>query len=134
MSAKVEKNTFRVGPWTMKPKEFESFVKVTESNRPNAMVYGRIFYIIDVLGKNYTFRGTMIADPRFTKGHILYPYRPWDIIPKDVPNKTHYRVYIYEETDYHTWVTQNKALFDKHISEGTLFIKPTDPILTYHTE
>jgi len=130
----ASKNNFSSGPWTMKPKDILNFRIVTNENRKIAVIAGRIMYIIDSVGNHHVFRGTMTIDPRFDRGHILYPYRPWDSVPKECMNKTHFKVYINENMDYNEWADKNKRLIDKYIEEKSLYIKPEDPILTYFRE
>lgn len=124
MGKKVTKN-YSFAPWNMSKKEFDSFVLVTKDNRKQAIVYGRILYIISGL----TFRGSITIDPPFEKGWIHYPFKPWMN-----SRQSHYRVFINDNTDYNQYVTSNKALIDKFIEEKSLYLKPTDPILTFKKE
>lgn len=102
---------------------------ITQDNRKNAIVVGRILYIIEPLGLNYTFRGSMSIDPCFTQGWIKYPYKPWQ---QGYPN--HFRVYMNANMDYNVWAAENKILIDNYIENKVLYLKPTDPILTYYKE
>ena len=124
MEPKVKKN-YSFSPWNMSRKEKDSFVLVTPENRQHAIVYGRILYVISGL----LYRGCITVDPCFEKGWIHYPFKPW--MSKTM---THCRVYISENMDYNQYVTTNKALIDKYIEEKSLYLKPTDPILTYKKE
>lgn len=124
MEKKV-KNSYSFGPWTMKQAEKDSFVQVTFENRPQAIVYGRILYIISGL----TFRGSFSVDPNFEKGWIHYPFKPW--MSK---TQTHYKVFISEETEQHVYAMNYKKLIDSFIEEKSLYLKPSDPILTYRKE
>jgi hypothetical protein len=129
--AAANKNSFSAGPWPMKPKEAEKFRLVTPENRKQAIVYGRILYIIEQIGTHFIFKGTMTADPRFTKGKVKYPFKPWETAKTGL---SHFDVYIDEDQNYEKWVQSNKTLIDKFISEKVLYINPSDKILTYTQE
>lgn len=126
---KRQTSNFSVAPWYLKGKHIESFSKVTEFNRKQAIVQGRIFYVIEPIGSKWMFRGTLTIDPCFTKGSWRYPFMPWQ------KNKTtHFKVYFPENLDYNFWWKETKALLDKFIAEGNLYINPADPILTYYKD
>jgi hypothetical protein len=127
MSNKNKAN-YGAGPWPINRSLIEGFIKVTESNRKQAVVYGRILYIIDPSGSNYIFRGTMSVDPYFDRGWHHYPWKPWQ-------GKTgHFRVFMTNGVPYDEWKDANKKLINTYIAEGSLYIKQSDPILTYIKE
>jgi hypothetical protein len=127
--ANKNKTNYGAGPWPMKRSLIEDFILVTPDNRKQAVIIGRILYIIAPSGSNYTFRGTMSIDPCFTKGWILFPCKPWE-----TPNTGHRRVYIPAGFDYEEWKDTNKRLIDGYIESKELYIRQTDPILTYLKE
>lgn len=120
-------NTFAKGPWHLKKDEIHRFVKVTEQGRKNAIKYGRILYIID---SGSLFRGTLSVDPCFTKGYWKYPWKPWE----KSNGQTHYRTFFPEDMDLDLYKRTNKTLIDAFIASNSLYINPTDPILTYFKE
>lgn len=121
-----KKLNYSFGPWPMPRTRMKDFIAVTEANRKMAVVIGRIFYIIEKTGKTFLFRGSFSIDPCFTKGEVHYPFKPWIR-----SNETHYKIIMPDNLDYNKWATDNKALIDKYIAENTLYLNPSDPILTY---
>lgn len=126
---KKQKNTFGSGPWIMKKVAMEHFIAVTEGNRKQARVAGRIFYVIEKSGHQFVFCGTFSIDPPFTQGWWHVPFKPW---MKGFPG--HFRVYMNSNVDYNTWVAENKYMLDKFITEKKLYINTRDPILTFKQE
>ena len=127
--AKQNVNNYNIGPWEMKRTLIVDFRLITPDNRKNAIVTGRILYIIEPNGLNFTFRGTMSIDPCFVQGWFKYPLKPWQ---SGYPSHT--RVYMNANMDYNVWASENKILIDRYINEKVLYLKPTDPILTYYKE
>lgn len=124
----MAKNNFGAGPWDLKKGDIDRFILVTEQNRKNAIVQGRILYFID---RQKTFLGTILIAPCLTKGWWWYPHMPWAIIPNDVQNKTHYRVYLDAGQDYENWASSYKFLIDQGILKQNLYICPEDKILQF---
>jgi hypothetical protein len=124
----MAKNNFSAGPWELKKGDIDNFVLVTEVNRKNAIVQGRILYFID---RRKTFNGTILIAPCLTKGYWRYPHYPWAIIPNDVQNKTHYRVYVDKGEDYNEWILTYKTLIANGIKNQSLYINPKDNILQF---
>lgn len=131
--AKAKKNSFREGPWKLAKGQIDSFIKVTNLARKNAVVQGRILYHIEQVGKEYTFNGVTLITPCFSKGYYWYPYMPWIHVPSGVPSRTHWRVYI-DDTDREQWIATFKHLIDTGIEKGNLYINPKDPILKFYKE
>lgn len=125
----VKKKTFAEGPWTIKKAEVDTFAKVTESNRKQAIVIGRILYIIAKDGNVYTYCGAMTIDPCLLKGWWKWPFLPF--VNKSL---SHFKVYVDSDKSRDDWAAEYKGLIDKYINEGTLYIKREDPILTYIKE
>jgi len=127
--AAPKKKTLAEGPWTMKKAEVDTFARVTESNRKQAVVIGRILYIISKEGNVYTYGGCMTIDPCLLKGWWKWPWLPF------VNQRTsHFRVFIESDMSRDDWAADYKALLDMHIEKEQLYIKREDPILTYIKE
>lgn len=127
--APPKKKTFAEGPWTIKKAEVDTFAKVTEDNRKQAIVIGRILYIIAKDGNVYTYCGAMTIDPCLLKG-----WWKWPFLPFVNQSKSHFRVFVESDMSRDDWAVEYKGLIDKYINEGTLYIKREDPILTYIKE
>jgi hypothetical protein len=125
--ANKDKTNYAKGPWTMKKSMIADFILVTPDNRENAIVLGRVLYVISPNGLNYMYRGAMSIDPCIEKGWILYPKKPWE-------GTGHYRVFFPQDMDYDEWKDTYKKLLDNYIANKELYIKTTDPILTYLKE
>lgn len=111
----------------MSRKQFSEFIPVTELNRKNAIVQGRIIYVISEMGKVITYRGFKVIDPCFDKGRWRIDHLPF---AKNVPGKA-FETYIFTGVDRNDWAKDWKAIIDKGIKEKELFIKPSDPIIQY---
>jgi predicted metalloenzyme YecM len=120
---------YNKGPWDFKKNGINEFIAVNELNRKNAIVLGRILYVITLNGSTNQFRGTFSIDPRFTKGWWKYPAKPWE---NNFPG--HARVFMPEDMEYEHWKASNNDLITKFINEKSLYIKQTDPILKYFKE
>lgn len=131
MAPTKKTNNYNVAPWEMKRDALKDFVLITDLNRKNAIVVGRIYYNIELAGSKHIFGGAGVVRPRLKKGEWLWPHYPWSIIPNNVQNKTHFNVFYDKEEDYDEW----NNFFDTFISSGiekkTLYINPKDPILTF---
>lgn len=123
-----KKKSFGAGPWTMKDKEFQKFIPVTSLNRSSVITLGRILYVIERVGRISIFRGTLTIDPCFTEGKWRYPWKPWQ---KKTGSNSHFSTYFEKGVDYDEWFNSNKAIIDKFINNGQLYINPSDPILVY---
>ena len=121
----VKKNSFLAGSWALKKNEINDFTKVTADNRKQAIVQGRIMYVI----KMDSYSGFFTIDPCFTKGWWKIPFAPF--FKKDVK---HYRVYFNNDIPRVKWAKDFNSIITKHVESGELYIKPTDPILTYIKE
>lgn len=123
-------NDYGYGPWIFKKNVINDFIRVTDFNRKQAVILGRILYVIDLVGTDNRFCGTMIIEPCYLKGEWKVPYRPW---MNGYPG--HFKSVFRENMDYNEWVSNNDKMISKFISENTLYIKTTDPILKfYHTQ
>lgn len=117
-----------MAPWVMSRKEFEKFIPVTELNRKNAIVQGRILYIISEVGKIITYNGNRIVDPCFTKGKWRIDHAPWHI--KNTPSPT-FDVYFFSSVEREHWASEWAAMIREGIQKKELFINPSDPIIQY---
>lgn len=115
-------NTYAKGPWNFKRTELDKFAKVTPANRAHAVKYGRIFYVID----GTLFRGAFTVDPCFSKGQWMYPWKPWE------SGTGHFKVFMPEDMNFEEYKASYKAMIDKMIDEGSLYVNPSDPVLTYY--
>lgn len=115
-------SAFNTPGWKIKPKEMESFISVTAANRKNAVVMGRILYVIDDLR---TFKGYFTIRPRLVKGRLIITNHPYE---KD----QNYFLKEDESAEYY------KSSFDKlitlKINEKQLFFKLTDTLVNYDKE
>ena len=123
----VKKNSFLAGPWTIKQAAIDTFMKVTPENRKQAVVQGRIMYVIST-SRPMTYKGFFTIDPCLTKGWWKMPFRPFDT------GSGHYRVFINEDIVRAKWAKDFNDLITRHVANEELFIKPTDPILKYYKE
>lgn len=127
--AKQKKHDYGKAPWDLKNGDISNYAQITEANRKNAIVLGRILYVVEKNGRTHQFCGTFSIDPRFTKGWIGYPIKPWE---QGYPG--HRRVYMPEDLNYEEWKSNNDKMITTFIQEKKLFIKTDDPILTYTKE
>jgi len=132
--AKTPTKNYGMAPWQLTKGAISNFVAVTDFNRKNAIAMGRIYYFIEKLGSAYMYRGSGLIRPRLTKGWHYWPHMPWSIVPKDVQNKTHWRVFYDADEDYVKWKDDFDVIITKGINEKTLYICPSDPILTFYIE
>jgi len=124
-----QSNKLNIGPWTLKNKQINDFIRVTEINRKHVAIQGRLMYIIEGTGNPYTYCGTLVIDPCFTKGWWMYPFLPFN---KPASGETHYKHYQAKEKDFSEHVKTYRSMIDKFVAKGSLYIKQEDPILTYY--
>ena len=130
MAEPKNKKKFTDGPWMFgKGVVAKSFVQVSPHNLGVAIVKGRILYVIELIGREYMFKGTMEVTPWFEKGWHKLQFKPYQ---KEYPG--FYRVYFPEDQNFESTKTLNRLLIDKHIANKELYIKPSDPILQYLKE
>lgn len=127
--AAPRKKGLHEAPWPMKKAEVETFAKVTEANRKQAIVIGRILYIISKDGNVYTYCGCMTIDPCLLKGWWKWPFLPF--VNKSLQ---HFKVFVDADKSRDDWAYEYKSLIDKHIKEESLYLKREDPILIYIKE
>ena len=123
---KQKKTNFGVGPWMLGKGVIDQFSAVTTSNVGNAIIIGRILYIIEKVGHQYMFRGSMSVDPVFDQGWWQYPFKPWQ-----KKEGGHFKVYMNSNMDFAETKRINRILINGYIEKNQLYIKTTDPILTY---
>lgn len=68
---KSKKNDYKKAPWSISKKLYEEFILITDKNKAEAFVKGRILYCIEVIGIMITYKGFFEVDPRLSKG-MLY--------------------------------------------------------------
>lgn len=125
--SKEPKKNFNTAPWGAKRSLVSNFTLVTENNRKEAVVLGRLLYIFEPLGHDFLYRGCFSVDPLFKKGRYRYPLRPWN-------GGGHYSVYITEDMDYQEWKDNYSSLIQKFVKEGTLYYNSSEPLLTFVKE
>lgn len=121
----AKKNNFGKGPWPMKKEEVDTFIRVTHDNKVNAKKIGRIFYVIEKSGNKYFYNGCFAIEPLLLKGWWDWPFMPF--IKKD----SSFKVKIEENGNRDEWAAFYKYMIDTHIDKEELYIKQSDPILTY---
>jgi len=126
-----QSSNYGVAPWQLKKGAINDFTLVTEKNRSNAIVLGRILYFMEPIGVNHIFRGAISVNSRLTKGKWMWPRMPWMPATKEATNKTHFEVYVDKDEDYESWKTYYDYVITKGINEKTLYICQKDPILTF---
>lgn len=126
--AKPKSSSYNVAPWIMGRKEFEKFIPITDINRKNAIIQGRIIYRISVVGNIITFCGHKVIDPCFTKGRWKIDHLPFT---KNVSSPT-FEVYIFDEMNRGEWASFWEKTLRKGIEKKELFINPNDPIIQYY--
>lgn len=67
---KSKKNDYKKAPWPISKKLYEEFTLITEKNKAEAFVKGRILYCIEVIGTMITYKGFFEIDPRISKGQL----------------------------------------------------------------
>ena len=126
MAKTAEKNHLWKGPWKIKKAEVDkNYVKVTVLNYQNAKKIGRIFYIFESSGKEAEYNGSFVIQPILQKGWYMWPFMPF------VKKGMHFRVFVDEDEDAESYKKNYKFILEKHLSEGSLYINPSDPILTF---
>lgn len=77
--------------------------------------------------------------PLFKKGWVNIPYYPWDFdhpYVKDAiersPGKKHWSFFQETDEDYNQWAIRNKFWLDRYIQQDVLYLKITDPILSFN--
>lgn len=123
----AKKFGFDQAPWIMSRKEFEKFKAITEANRKNAVMQGRIIYSISDMGKVITYLGCRVIDPCFTKGN-------WRVQHKPFVKGTHssfFEVFFREDMNRSHWASSWDAILKEGIEKKQLYINPSDPILKY---
>lgn len=108
--------------WKMKPKEFELFTAVTASNRKNAVIMGRVLYVIEKVGSMITYRGYIVVRPRLVKGRVSVKQHPF------LPD---HGAYINEDEDFDSYRDSFNKIITLKISENQLFFKLTDKLVKY---
>lgn len=111
----------------------QGFVLITEDNRKQAVVIGRIFYNLTVKNGKNILGGFWHIWPCMKKGWVHHPYYPWDFEHPYIKDtgRTHWKFYQEKDDNYIKWVRTFKERIDKGIKDSNLYIRTTDPILKY---
>ena len=105
------------------------FVLVTPDNRKKSIVIGRTIYSI-TLAPNKII-GYQNINPPLEKGWRKIPHFPFHYDHPYIKGKTHWDCYYDEPTNYDDWAKGWKRYIDEAIEKKQLYIRLTDPILTY---
>ncbi len=108
----------------------DGFAQVTEQNRKQAIVLGRIIYLFKVEAKNELLLCCDI-NPPLKKGWHEIPHYPWHYDRPNINGATHWKCFYDEDTDYDEWAKNWKRMIDDGIAKKQLYIRVTDPILIY---
>ena len=122
-------NNYGKAPWEFKKGAIDDFVLVTNANRANAIVLGRIYYFIEPCGSKFLFNGAGVIRPLLKKGWWNWPLYPW----LNVQDKSHFKVNLDDE-DYEKWKTDFDKLISDGINKKTLYICPKDEILKFYQD
>lgn len=117
--------SFLNAPWVMKPAQLDDFVLITEANKKNAMVIGRIIYVIDdAKTKTPKYGGYKTFDPCFKQGlyRITLPSF-WSIEEMKHP--------VPADQDKKEWDRFWVAIINDGIKRERLFIKKNEPLIKY---
>jgi hypothetical protein len=111
-------NSYNRAPWTMKAKEFATFRAVNEGNRKNAIVLGRVLYVIS----KGQYRGYFDVRPRLVKCRMSITNHP---------HMADQKVYIPEDESVEEYKKSFDSLITSLISEGSLYINIKDTLIKY---
>lgn len=121
MKIKSKTNNFKLAPWQMSSKLLETFTLVTDINKKEVLVLGRILYSISILAKFRTYRGFFEIDPGMSKGRMT------------IKNHMYF-------DSYSTYRTETESIEDYQkrfkpisilIEQKKLYYRTTDKIVKY---
>ncbi len=112
-------STFNSPGWRVKPKDFESFTAVTISNRKNAVVMGRILYVIDDIK---CYKGYFVIRPQLVKGRLSITNHPY------LPDNN---IFIKEDEPFNDYKSSFDKLITLQIEKQQLFFKLTDQLIKH---
>jgi hypothetical protein len=121
----AKKRDFRLAPWPMHKKELNDYVLLTDDNKKNAMVTGRIIYVIDSsITKEPQYCGYKTFDPCFTQGlyNITLPDF-WDL--KEMKHA------VPADMDKAEWQKMWVSLINDGVRRKRLYIKKNDQLIKY---
>lgn len=100
----------------------KTFISVTTTNRKNAVVMGRILYVIESNGTLVNYRGYFVVRPRLLKGEMKVHGHPY---------MTDQNYFLREDEDYNEYVKSFDKLITQQIEKKQLFFKLTDPFVKH---
>lgn len=108
--------------WKVKPTDMKLFTAVTAANRKNAVVMGRVLYVIESNGSLVNYRGYFVVRPQLVKGELKI---------QGHPHMTDQNYYFREDEDYNDYVKSFDKLITQQIEKKQLFFKITDPLVKH---
>lgn len=103
----------------IKPQEMEDFTPITSVNRKNAVILGRILYVIDDLK---IFKGYISIRPRLVKGRLKIEHL-------HEPNQNYW---LKEDETLEDYKSSFDKLITLQIETKQLFFKLKDPLIKYN--
>lgn len=108
--------------WKIKPGDFKNFIAVTTANRKNAVVMGRVLYVIESNGTLIQYRGYIVVRPRLIKGELKI---------QGHPHMNDQNYFLREDEDYNEYVSSFDKLITQQINKKQLYFKLSDPLVKY---
>lgn len=105
-----------------KVKNIKDYTLVSSSNRKNAVVIGRILYVIDDL---LIYKGYFTIRPILKKGKLTI---------KDHLHEIDQNYFLREDEDFNDYKSSFDKLITQKINEKQLFFKLTDTLVKYNYE
>ena len=118
---KSKTNNFNQIPWSMSKELFKEFTLVTEKNKAEVVIKGRILYAITITGNIITYCGFYEVDPRMAKGKLWVSNH---MFFQD------YSVYITETESISDYEERFKSVNNK-MAEKRLYYRKSDKIVKY---
>lgn len=108
--------------WKVKPADMKTYTPVTAANRKNAVVMGRVLYVIESNGNLINYRGYFVVRPRLVRGELKI---------QGHPHMTNQNTFIPSDEDYNEWKNSFDSLITQQINKKQLFFKLSDPLVKY---
>lgn len=115
-------SAYNKAPWLMKKGEMAAYIPVTNLNRKDAVIMGRTFYCIEVVGPFITYQGYFTIRPRLTNGRMQVSGHP---------HMRSYSVWMQEDESPADYKEAFDSLISRLIEEKKLYINLKDKITKY---
>jgi hypothetical protein len=114
-------------PQALPKTRFSGYVKITDQNRKELIVLGRVMWIIDKapVGPGYIINGCFPIRPRLKKNAILCSHGD------PMCGGANPQTFIDFEENEEDYVKSFKSVIDKAINDGTLYIKEKEKLVKY---